>query len=107
MPYKSQNLKIAGTSHDRRRRLTDKQKDEINALKGSISVSRCAKLYEVSKRTIQFLWYPERLERNKQLRQERGGFRQYYDKIKHREYIKEHRRYKHELYKKQELNETA
>lgn len=105
MPYKSQNLKIAGTSHDRRRRLTDKQKDEINALKDSISVTSCAKIYGVSKRTIQFLWYPERLERNKQLRQERGGHHQYYDKEKHREYIKQHRHHKQELYLKGFRNE--
>lgn len=98
MPYKSEKIRIEGTKLDRRIKLTPEQKDKIASLKGTISVRECARMYEVDKRTIQFIWYPERLERNKQLRQERGGWQQYYDKIKWRETMKEHRSYKQELF---------
>ena len=100
MPYKSEKIKIEGTQHDRRRRLTEQQKDEIVSLRGVISRKRSSLIYEVSERTIDFLWYPERLEKSKQLRQERGGWRQYYNKDEHKESIKDTRRHKQNLFKK-------
>ena len=81
MPYKSEKIKIEHTKHDKRIRLTENQKDEIISLRGLISIHKCAERFGVCRRTIQFLWFPERLERNKQLRQKRGGSKQYYDKI--------------------------
>ena len=37
MPYKCEKIvKLAGTSKDRRRKLSDEQKDEIAALKGTL-----------------------------------------------------------------------
>ena len=99
MPYKCEKLiKLQGTNKDRRRKLTDQQIDEINALKGTISQRECAKRFNVSRRTIQFIWDPDKHKRNLQCRQERGGSMQYYKKEKHREYIKRHRHYKQELY---------
>lgn len=98
MPYKSEKLIIEGTNYDRRRKLTEEQKDQIIALKGEVSQSFLAKKFNVSRRTISFLWYPERLVRNLQVRKERGGAKIYYNKDKHRETVKAHRRYKQELY---------
>lgn len=99
MPYKSEKIiKLAGTSKDRRRKLTDKQKDEIAALKGTISQRECAKRYGVSRRTIQFLWDPDKHKRNLQCRQERGGSKQYYNKEKQKQYMKRHRHYKQDLF---------
>ena len=99
MPYKSEKIiKLAGTSKDRRRKLSDEQKDEIAALKGTISQRECAKRYGVSRRTIQFLWDPDKHKRNLQCRQERGGSRQYYAREKNREYMKRHRHYKQGLF---------
>lgn len=69
-------------AYDKRIKLTVAQKNEIISLKG----------------TIQFLWDPEKLKRNIQRRQERGGTKQYYNKEKHREQMKTHRRYKQQLY---------
>lgn len=100
MPYKSEKIKIEGTQHDRRRKLTEQQKNEIVSLRGVISRKRCSLIYEVSTRTIDFLWYPERLEKNKQLRQERGGWRQYYNKYEHNQSMKDTRIYKQNLFKK-------
>lgn len=98
MPYKSEKIKIEGTALDRRRRLTEQQKDEIRKLKGTMSRCACAAMFGVSKRTIDFIWYPEKLARNKQCRKERGGWRQYYTKERKREEIKEYRHYKQDLY---------
>lgn len=103
MPYKSEKIKIEHTRHDRRCKLTDDQKDQIISLRGEISQRKCAEQFNVSHRTIVFLWFPERLERNKQCRQERGGWKQYYKKEERRETMKEHRHYKQELYLKNEI----
>lgn len=92
-------MKISGTEFDRRIKLTEEQKDEIIALRGVVSQRKCAAMFNVSRRTVIFLWYPERLEANKIRRQERGGWRQYYNKAKHRESIKDTRRYKEKIYK--------
>ena len=104
MPYKSEKIKIEGTEYDRRRKLTEEQKNEIIALRGEISQRKCAERFGVSKRTIVFLWYPEKQQANKQRRLERGGWRQYYRKEEHRETMKNTRRYKHGLYKEKKAS---
>ena len=98
MPYKSEKIHIINSAYDKRIKLTEAQKNEIISLKGSISQRKCAEMFNVSRRTIQFLWDPEKLKRNIQCRQERGGTKQYYNKEKCNEYIKIHRKYKQELY---------
>ena len=103
MPYKSEKIKIEHTKHDRRCKLTDVQKDQIIALRGKISQRKCAEMFKVSRRTIVFLWFPERLEANKQVRQARGGWRQYYKKENNTEYMSNHRHYKQELYINNEI----
>lgn len=97
MPYKSEKMKLS-PEQDRRIKISDDKKNEIVALKGKISQRKCAELFGISRRSVVFLWYPERLEQNKQRRQERGGWRQYYDKEKNTATQKEHRHYKQEIY---------
>lgn len=103
MPYKSEKIKIAGTKYDRRRKLTEADKEEIRELVG-LSVREIARRYGVDKRLIQFILYPERLAKSKLDRASRGGSSAYYDKDKQRDYMKKHRRYKQELYVKGEIN---
>lgn len=99
MPYKSEKIiKLEGTDKDRRIKLSVEQKNEIISLKNSISRNKCAQIYNVSKRTIDFLWYPEKLLKNKQLSQKRGGWRQYYNKDKHKQYTKNYRHYKQKIF---------
>ena len=100
MPYKSTGIKIAGTKFDRRRKLTEDQKDEIRKIGTTMSQRKLAKKFNVSRRLIVFILYPERLVACKQSRAERGGSKIYYDKDKHRISMKEHRHYKQKLYKK-------
>ncbi len=98
MPYKFQIDKIKlpeGT--DRRIKLTPQQKKYIHTLhhEQGYSIRGLTRMYNVSRRTIQFTCYPERLEHNKILRAKRGGWQQYYNKDDHAKSTREHRRYKH------------
>jgi transposase-like protein len=84
-------------SEDRRRKLTPEQKTAIERLKGSATIHSLAKEYGVSRRTIQFLWYPERRKANLLARQARGGWRQYYNKDDHRVAMADTRGYKKQI----------
>jgi DNA-binding XRE family transcriptional regulator len=96
MEYRS----IKNKELDRRVKLSDLQKEEILKLKSKVTQISLAKAYGVSRRTIQFIWFPEQLEENKKRRAERGGSKQYYEREKHNLAMKEHRAYKRELTKK-------
>jgi hypothetical protein len=96
MEYKS----IKDKDLDRRVKLSDQEKEDILALKSTVTQISVARAYNVSRRTIQFIWFPEQLEENKKRRAERGGSKQYYDKEKHNLAMKEHRAYKRDLVKK-------
>mgnify|MGYP001945381854 FL=1 len=106
MPYKFETeRKRIPKEKDRRIKLTDEQREEIRKLyaTGLYSQRKLAKKFGVSRRTIVFTIYPERLEENKKRRQECGGSKIYYDKDKHREYMRRHRQYKRQLAEKGEL----
>lgn len=107
MPYKSDKIRIEKTEHDRRVKLTPEQKDEIReqfAL--GVSQRKLAKLYRVDRRLISFIVNPESHEENLKRREERGGTKFYYEKDKHNNYMKKHRRYKHELMKQGKIQFT-
>jgi len=81
-------------SKDRRVKLTEKQREEIRSLYGTISQRKLAAQFGVSRRTVQFIGDPSKHEENLKRREERGGSAAYYDKDKNRKYIREHRQYK-------------
>ncbi len=101
MPFKSEAIEIHHTKHDRRIKLTDEDKERIKTL--GLSQRALARMFGVSRRTIQFILHPEKLEENKRARKERGGWKQYYNKEKNTEYMREHRQYKQKLYLKGEI----
>ena len=105
MPFKSGKILIEKTSFDRRVKLTDDDKELIRRIRKEENLSQreLARKFNVSRRLIQYVLDPEKLTENKRLREERGGSKQYYDKEKHREYMKDHRRYKQDLYIKGEI----
>lgn len=107
MPYKFEKIPINNPANDKRVKLTDEDKANIKAEyeSGSISIHGLAKKYKVSKRLIQFTLFPERKEKAKQLFLERQKDGRYYDKEKHKEYMKNHREHKKELYQKGLLKE--
>lgn len=102
MPYLSEKILIAHTSKDRRIKLSATEKEEIKKITG-LSLMDIAKKYGVSKRLIHFIKCPEKLEENKKRRLERGGSKLYYNRKKNTEYMKKHRRYKQDLFKKGEI----
>ena len=98
MPYKSEKIKLHGLQ-DRRKKLTDEQKEEIKELYGTglYSLNNLAKRFEVSKKTVLLIVNKESEERAKQYRKEHWKEWQRTGK-EHNEAIKNTRRYKHKLY---------
>lgn len=98
MPYKSEKIKLHGLQ-DRRKRLTDEQREEIKELYGTglYSLNNLAKRFEVSKKTVLLIVNKESEERAKQYRKEHWKEWQRTGK-EHTEAIKNTRRYKHKLY---------
>ena len=106
MPYKFQTDKVKmPRKHDKRVKLTNEQKDEIRSLKGMLSIRKIADKYGVSARLVTFIFDPEELTRNLQLRKERGGSKMYYDKEKHKENMRIHRRYKQKVLTGKNVND--
>jgi hypothetical protein len=95
MPYAFESKRVQlPRSKDRRVKLTDEQRAAIRANPNGLSSRKLAALFEVSRRTIQFICDPDKLAANKERRGERGGWAQYYDKETNTSAIREHRRYK-------------
>lgn len=100
MPYKFESdKKMIPKEFDKRIKLTHEDKKQIKKMYigGGYSQRELARLFKVSRRTIQFIINPESLKANLQRRKEHGGSMQYYDKDKNKQYKKIHRDYKKEL----------
>lgn len=105
MPYKSEKIKLKGLQ-DRRRRLTDVQKEEIKRLYGTgfYSLNDLAKKFNVSKKSILLIVNKESAEKAKQYRKEHW-MEWKSTKEEHREAIKKTRKYKYKLYKDGKLKD--
>lgn len=107
MPYKFETEKLLiPKEHDKRRKLTDSEKEDIKRLYGEVSQRKLARLYGVSRRTVIFVACPEKHAQNLKRRAERGGSKQYYDKRKFKDYKRVHRSRKKELYDEQLLQDN-
>ena len=85
-------------SKDKRRKLSVSDKIDIKeAFESGQAKRSLAREWGVSRRTIDFICHPERLRANLQAREERGGWRVYYDHVKHAQHQKAHRQYKARL----------
>ena len=105
MPYKSEKIKLQGLQ-DRRKKLTDEQREEIKNMYGTgcYSLNGLAKKFEVSKKTILLIVNENSAEKAKQYRKEH--WREWRATGEEwNEIIRKTRRYKNELYKKGELKE--
>ncbi len=98
MTSKADKLRINHPKLDKRVKLTDEQRKEIKENKLGLSQRKLAQDYGVSRRLIQFILDPEKLEENKKRREERGGSKIYYDKDKHKESMRIHRKRKTDLF---------
>lgn len=103
MPYKSEKIKLP-PNKDRRRKLTDEQKEEIKRIyaTGICGTRPLAKQFGVSRSLIQVIVNPAIAEKKKQRIKEH--WRDYRpSKEKWNEIKKEHRHYKQNLYLQGEL----
>lgn len=91
--------KRVGKKYDQRIKLTEQDKIDMVELyaAGQYSQRGLARKFGVSRRAIQFILDPKKLERNKQVREARGGSKQYYDTEKNTKALGKHRKYKKEL----------
>ena len=101
MPYKTEKIKFNNPFLDRRCKLLPCQKERMKLLwEQGTSQRALAKMFNVSRRLVQFTCMPEKLEECKQRREERGGWRQYYKGGEEwEETMREHRNYKYNLLK--------
>lgn len=100
MSRKIDKLRIAGTSNDRRVKLSETQRCEIREryAAGDVSTYKLANEYGVSRRAIDFVLHPDRYERCSEQRKERGKDGRYAASSAERaRIVKEHIRYKTEV----------
>ncbi len=100
MPYKSEKIKLP-PEYDRRRKLTEEQKEEIKHKyeTGLYSQRKLASEYNVSRRLIQFVVDDEKYEVSKTQRRERAKDGRYkYTKEQWAAIMRERRAYKQKLY---------
>ena len=105
IPYKSEKIKL-NESQDRRKKLTEEQREEIKELysTGLYSLNELAKQYNVSKKTILLIVNKESAERAKEYRKEH--WKEWQRKgDEWNETVRKYRAYKQELYLKGELKE--
>lgn len=107
MPYKSSSIKLS-EAQDRRRKLTDDQKEQIKRIyaEGKLGTRPIAKMFNVSRSAIQIIVNPAIAQRRHEyVAQHWRDYRP--SKEEWAETIREHRRYKQELYLKGELKEVT
>ena len=105
MPYKSEKIKLSGLQ-DRRKRLTDEQRKEIDILygTGAHSLNDLAKKFGVSKKTILLIVNKDSAEKAKQYR--KNHWRDWQRTGEEwNETVRNYRKYKQELYKDGKLKE--
>lgn len=100
MPAIVDKITINNPFQDKRSKLLPCQKERIyylyNVVQG-YSQRDLAKMFGVSRRTVQFIIDPEKHKENLKRREERGGTKVYYDKEKHRLSMQAYRQHKREL----------
>lgn len=109
MPRKSEKIVIAGTKYDRRRKLTEDQKEYMRWLREEekLSYNQLATMFGVSKRLAIYVCNPDiqkkQRERFKQYRKE-GRYKP--SKTEWAETMREHRNYKEQLFKEGKIKKS-
>lgn len=86
---------MLGTHNDGRRKLTQEDKENIIKMfnQDKMCVREIARAYEkkCSRRLIQFVLFPERLKTMQERNRKERKWTKYYDKEKHKIYMRKHR----------------
>lgn len=101
MPYTSEKVKIEGTCFDRRQKLSQDQKEYIKWLREEekMSYQKLADMFNVSKRLMIFICNPDKYEKAKnQFKERKKDGRYNTTKEERAEIMREHRRYKQDLF---------
>lgn len=109
MPFKSEKIKLT-KEQDRRIKLSDEQREEIKEKysTGSYSQRALAREYNVSRRLISFILFPEKaIKSANQFKERRADGRYKPSKEEWAKTVREYRRYKQNLYLKGELKEES
>lgn len=100
MPYKHTRYKIPRELNKNvKLSLNDREEIRKAYATGNTSQRKLAKAFGVSRRLIMFILNPEAEKRAKEIRNSKN----YYDKDKHKHYMRKHRENKQKLYLKGEL----
>jgi len=101
MPYKTEKTKIDCPFLDRRTKLLPCQKQMLKWWHDQgTSINKLAKMFNVSKRLVQFELFPERKVKNLEHRKDRGGSAIYYKGgSEWAETMRDHRKYKYKILK--------
>ena len=103
MPYKSEKIKLP-PEKDRRRKLTDDQKEQIKSIyaEGSVGTRSLAKQFGVSRKTIQLIVNPEiKRKQDERIKKHWKDYRP--TKEERAAIMREHRKYKQQLYLNKEI----
>lgn len=97
MPARVDKLRVP-KEHDKRRKLTDEDKERIVSIreKEGLSHRELAVMFDVSRRSIQFILDPQKRLDNVQRRRDRKA--DYYVKEVHREQQRNHRAHKEAIH---------
>ncbi len=108
MPYITDKEKLDSPFLDKRVKLLPCQKEMIAYwYREGHSMRSLARMFKVDKRLIGFVIYPERLKRNLELRQDRGGSKIYYEREKHSAAMQAHRSRKYDVLKDATIQKRA
>jgi orotate phosphoribosyltransferase-like protein len=84
--------------YDKRIKITPEKKEMVFSLREKgISQRAIAEEVGISRRSVIYILYPEKLEHSRKLYKERRKDGRYYNKEKHRIFMKSHRDYKKKL----------
>lgn len=99
MPYISEKIKLP-RNLDRRVKITEEDKEVIKELfTQRVAIRQIARMFpHISRRSIQFIIYPERLKALQSYQIETKHHLKYYDTQKNTVYMRRHRQYKQKLY---------
>lgn len=107
MPSKSERIRIIGTEFDRRKKLNEKSRQKIAQLyNDGLSQTQIARQFNVDRATVADVLFPERKEKRRQQSIEYSRKRREHMKNSPTlrqeltDAVRNHRRYKQELYKK-------
>lgn len=104
MPYLHEKNGISLRSIGKDRRIKLSTEDKATILKrwqGGEAMRALAREYKVDRYSIRRICRPEIVERHREMLKARGGSKIYYDKDKHREYIKKTRKHRQKIFGKE------